>query len=152
MRWLAPLSTWDAPFDPAIHCKNPFKVFDFVRREAEGDNVVRTLFEAEVRNFHITDLIGLNQKYYVFSEQLPGDAVPVQVCRGRVNVVPVELGTRTVRLEFVCVPPREDLALRAAAMALAGLPPGSPPGRAAAGTGRAGAPPRGRLSGRRAWH
>ncbi|KAA1237143.1 hypothetical protein FHL81_10920 [Agrobacterium tumefaciens] len=118
MRWLAPLSTWDAPFDPAIHCKNPFKVFDFVRREAEGDNVVRTLFEAEVRNFHITDLIGLNQKYYVFSEQLPGDAVPVQVCRGRVNVVPVELGTQTVRLEFICVPPREDLALRAAAMAL----------------------------------
>ena len=45
MRWLTPLDSHDQPFNPAIHCKNPFKVFEFSSREAEGDNVIKTLFE-----------------------------------------------------------------------------------------------------------
>lgn len=117
-KWLAPLSAWNAPFDPATHCKNPFKVFDFRMNESEQGDVIVYFFEATVKNFHLTSLVGLNQDYYVYSEQAPGDAVPRQVCRGRVNVVPVELGDVTARLEFKAAPPREDLVLREAAMAL----------------------------------
>lgn len=118
MKWLAPLTAWDTPFDPAVHCKNPYKVFNFRMSEAEQGDIIRCFFEAEVRNFHLTTLVGLNQQYFVYSEKAPGDAVARQVCRGRVNVVPVELGDIKARLEFVAVPPREDLVLRAAAMAL----------------------------------
>lgn len=118
MKWLAPLSAWNTLFDPVTHCKNQFEVFDFVSREAEEGDVIRYTFEATVKNIHMTSLVGLNQQYFVYSERAEDDVAPRQVCRGRVNLVPIELGDVTARLEFVALPPREDLVLRAAANAL----------------------------------
>ncbi|KQZ50319.1 hypothetical protein ASD54_08675 [Rhizobium sp. Root149] len=118
MKWLAPLAAWNTPFDPALHCKNQFEVFDFVSREAEEGDVIRFTFETTVKNVHMTTLVGLNQQYFVYSERAEDDVAPRQVIRGRVNVVPIELGDVTAKLEFIAVPPREDLVLRAAAMAL----------------------------------
>ncbi|WP_125461945.1 hypothetical protein [Rhizobium sp. Kim5] len=112
------MAAWNTPFDSALHCKNQFEVFDFHSRESEEGDVIRFMFEATVKNYHMTSLVGLNQQYFVYSERAEGDLAPRQVCRGRINLVPVELGDVTARLEFVAVPPREDLVLRAAANAL----------------------------------
>ncbi|SPL65061.1 carbohydrate-binding protein [Ochrobactrum soli] len=119
MLYLSWLPSYNTPFDPVAHAKeDEFCIRGSIFEQEEGD-IINSGFEVEIPNPGI-GLIGLgrSERYAVLSEKLASDNIPVELARGRVIAVPSELGQQTLTLRFQCVPPDEDVVLKAAANAL----------------------------------
>ncbi|TAW65442.1 hypothetical protein ELI15_14200 [Rhizobium ruizarguesonis] len=115
MIYLAKLTTWDQPFDPALHCKNAFKAVTGKVIEQEDGPVIMSTMAARIRNPGAAWLSAQPEDYYVMSEKRRDDPAPVQLARGRITSLPSELAGKALDLEFVCVPPDEDDVMKAAA-------------------------------------
>lgn len=115
MIYLAKLSTWDQPFDPALHCKNAFKAVSGSVIEREDGDVIAATMTARIRNPGAAWLSAQPEDYYVMSEKRRSDPTPVQLARGRITSLPSELAGNSLDLEFICVPPDEDDVMKAAA-------------------------------------
>lgn len=120
-RGIAALEAWDTPFDPVAHAVN--NLFVGMKgevmhiSEARNDKVIMTTVLATISNPGIAWLATQPNRYFVFWQQLPGEAEPKQLARGRLQPIPTGLAEITVNLEFVCVPPNEDDVMAAEANA-----------------------------------
>ncbi|MCH4539480.1 carbohydrate-binding protein [Ochrobactrum sp. A-1] len=119
MLFLSWLPSYDTPFDPVAHAReDEFCIRGSIYEQEEGD-IINSGFEVEIPNPGLGLLgIGRSERYAVLSEKLASDNMPVELARGRVIAVPSELGQQTLTLRFQCVPPDEDVVLKAAANAL----------------------------------
>lgn len=119
MLYLSWLPAWNTPFNPAAHAReDEFCLQGSIYEQEEGDIVISG-FEVEIPNPGLdVAFIGRAERYAVLSEKLASDNMAVELARGRVVSVPSELGQQTLTLRFQCVPPDEDVVLKAAANAL----------------------------------
>ena len=119
MLFLSWLPSYDTPFDPVSHAReDEFCIRGSIYEQEEGD-IINSGFEVEIPNPGLGLLgIGRSERYAVLSEKLASDNIPVELARGRVIAVPSELGQQTLTIRFQCVPPDEDVVLKAAADAL----------------------------------
>lgn len=115
-RGIAKLEAWDAPFDPEIHVVDDvFQVEKATITESRIDQIISTTVVVTVKNPGLAWLANQTIQYYVFWEQLPTDPEPRQLARGRLQALPTGMTGITVDLEFLCLPPTEDLVLKAEA-------------------------------------
>ncbi|WP_279482243.1 hypothetical protein [Aureimonas sp. SK2] len=110
MNFMAWLSRWDEPFDPARHAIEDFEVYGLKIRDTAGQ---ASVVEVEIDNPGVGGLLARQDRYAVFSERGPDDAVAVQLARGRINGVPSEFGTDHIVCQFLCLPPSDDEVQRA---------------------------------------
>lgn len=118
MIYLAWLTAWNMPFDPAVHATEAYEAFSGTVVDREDGEVITPYFSVVIRNPGIAGIAGQPERYAVLSEKAEGDTVPVELARGRLTALPTNLGAKDCTLEFLCVPPAEDDVLRAAADAL----------------------------------
>ncbi|MGX9991615.1 hypothetical protein ACS4RR_021030 [Rhizobium sp. Z1P35] len=118
MLYLAFLDAYDQAFDPVAHKTNAFFCLDGSLEEREEGDVIVPSFSVTIQNPGIAWLASQPSRYAVFSEQGEDDVEPVELARGRLSTLPVELAGDDCQVEFTCVPPDEDDVLKAAADAL----------------------------------
>ena len=115
-RGIAKLAAWNTPFDPLVHATDDvFKVEKATISETRIDQIISTTVVVTVKNPGLLWLANQTIQYYVFWEQRPSDPEPRQLARGRLQALPTALTNITVDLEFLCLPPTEDLVLKAEA-------------------------------------
>lgn len=110
MIYMAWLPVWNAPFNPAVHATDACEAYKLTIRETAGQAAT---IEVEIDNPGVGGLLARRERYAVFSERGPDDAVAVELARGRVVGVPSEFGTDFVTVQFVCLPPEDDEVQRA---------------------------------------
>ncbi|MBY3363744.1 hypothetical protein [Rhizobium laguerreae] len=115
MIYLAKLDAWDQPFDPAIHCRNDFRVLSGSLVEREEEEVITAYMKIRVKNPGAAWISTQPQTYYVLSERRRDDPVAVQLARGRIVPLPSELAGKAMDVDLICVPPDEDEVFKAAA-------------------------------------
>ncbi|MEY9198456.1 hypothetical protein ABIA16_003572 [Sinorhizobium fredii] len=115
MIYLAKLDSWNEAFNPAVHCRNDFKVLSGSLIEREEEDVITAYMKIRMRNPGAAWISTQPQTYYILSEKRRDDPVAVQLARGRIIPLPSELAGKAMDVDLICVPPDEDELLKAAA-------------------------------------
>ncbi len=113
MWYLAPLTAYDTPFDPAVHsAANSISVFSARVFESRSGLVVTPGFSVDRDNPGIDGLSMTPGSYWTISED------GTEIARGRLTGLPTDIGKVTATLEFLCLPPDDTDVLIDAADAL----------------------------------
>jgi len=117
MFYIAFLNAYNDPFNPVAHKSNAaFFSEDVTFGESEnGDAAIVPYFKLTVHNPGAAWLASQPSRYAVLSEMYGDATQPVELMRGRMDLLPSELAGDECDINFRCLPPSEDDVLQDAA-------------------------------------